>query len=60
MKTDFIDESANDDRSLFPGIRLDDAIPKATNLVDIVTGDVGVNADRVRRWRRELDLDLIQ
>ena len=60
MKTDLVDEPANDARSLFPGIRLGEAIPKATNLVDIVTGDVGVNADRVRRWRRELDLDLIQ
>jgi len=60
MKTDLIDEPANDARSLFPGIRLGEAFPKATNLVDIVTGDVGVNADRIRRWRRELDLDLIQ
>jgi len=53
MKTDLVGEPANDARSLFPSIRLGEAFPKATNLVDIVTGDVGVNADRGGRWAQE-------
>ena len=55
MKADLVDEPANDVRCLFPSIRLGEAFPKTTNLVDMVTGDVGMNADRVatdvaERW----------
>ena len=59
MKADIVDETTNDARRPFAGVFLVEAIPKPLNLVNVITGDVGVKAYGVRRRRGEFGFDLI-